>query len=122
MNDNYSTPQWLYDMFSEWFDPCVINNGELRSFDGLGSDWKHKTYVNPPYSKPEQWVKKAIEENKKGKTIAMLLRVDTSTKWFAMLIEAKAQILWCNGRLKFGNKKQCANFASMLVILPKGEQ
>lgn len=49
--------------------------------------------------------------------IAMLLRVDTSTKWFAKLIEAKAEILWFSKRLKFTDK--AANFPSMLVILKK---
>lgn len=115
MTDNYTTPDWLMKIFEDWFDPCPISTGKLRKFDGLGS-WKDKTFVNPPYSNPMPWVERAIEENKKGKTIAMLLRVDTSTKWFAKLIEAKAEILWFNKRLKFANNKP-ANFASMLVIL-----
>ncbi len=84
--------------------------------DGLKIEWGDKTYVNPPYSNPLPWVEKAIEENKKGHMIVMLLRVDTSTKWFAKLIEAKAQILWINGRLKH-HTGSSANFASMLVIL-----
>ena len=115
--DNYSTPDWLLEIFKDWFDPCRLNNGELRDFDGLGSDWQDRTYVNPPYSSPIKWVEKAIEESKKGKTIVMLLRVDTSTKWFAKLIEAKAKILWMNGRLKFGDTNKPANFPSMLVVL-----
>ncbi|GAF71638.1 unnamed protein product, partial [marine sediment metagenome] len=59
---------------------------------------------------------KAIQEQKKGKTIVMLLRVDTSTKWYAKLVEAKAKIFWFNGRLRFANN-QPANFASMLIVL-----
>lgn len=116
MRDNYATPKWLMNLFKDWFDPCPLNNGELRSFDGLGSEWKNKTFCNPPYSKPLKWIEKAIEENKKGKTIALLLRVDTSTKWFAKLIEAKPHILWFNERLCF-NEGKPANFPSMLCIL-----
>ncbi len=118
MNDDYNTPDWIKEIFMDWFDPCPISTGELRAFDGLGSSWAKHTFVNPPYSNPLKWVEKAIEENKKGKMIVMLLRVDTSTKWFAKLVEAKAKILWFNGRLKFANNKP-ANFPSMLVILNK---
>jgi len=117
MSDNYNTPSWIKEIFKDWYDPCPISKGELREFDGLGS-WKDRTFVNPPYSKPMPWVEKAIAENKKGKMIVMLLKVNTSTKWFARLIEAKAEIMWFNKRLKFLNNKP-ANFPSMLVILPK---
>ena len=115
MKDNYATDEKIMCLFSGWFDPCTLNNGELRSFDGLGSSWEDRTFVNPPYSKPLEWVLKAIEENKKGKLIVMLLRMDTSTKWFKALQEAGAMFLWVNGRLKFNTGKP-AMFPSMLVI------
>ena len=111
MTDNYETPKWLMKIFEDWFDPCPLN----ANFDGLKLEWEDKTYVNPPYSNPLPFVEKAIEENKKGKTIVMLLRVDTSTKWFGKLIEAKAEILWFSKRLKFTDK--APSFSSMLVIL-----
>ncbi len=116
--DNYATPNWLMSIFAHWFDPCPLNKNP--DIDGLKIDWLDQTYVNPPYSNPLKWVEKAIEESKKGKTIVMLLRVDTSTKWFAKLIEAKAKILWFNGRLRFANNSP-ANFPSMLVILSKND-
>ncbi len=112
MTDNYATPEWIRIIFNNWFDPCPLN---ARVLDGLDIDWKDRTYVNPPYSSPLKWVEKAIEENKKGKMIVMLLRVDTSTRWFAKLVEADAEILWFSRRLKFTDKP--ANFPSMLVIL-----
>ena len=74
-------------IFDSWFDPCPLD--ENPKFNGLEVSWGHRTYVNPPYSNPLPWVEKAIEESKKGKTIIMLLNVDTSTKWFAKLNEAK---------------------------------
>src|SRR3989337_238828 len=119
MNDNYTTDKKIISLFEGWFDPCPISNGELREFDGLG-DWRDKTFVNPPYSNTLSWVLKAIEENKKGKLIVMLLRMDTSTKWYAKLQEAGAMFLWINGRLRF-NTGIPANFPSMLVILNKEE-
>ena len=48
--------------------------------------------------------------------IVMLLRVDTSTKWFAKLIEAKAHFIWFGERLKFTGTGS-PNFASMLAVL-----
>lgn len=119
VKDNYSTPKWVLKLFEGWYDPCPLNTDELRKFDGLG-EWKDKTFVNPPYSNPIKWVENAIRESKKGKTIAMLLRVDTSTKWFAMIIEARGYILWFNKRLKFGDTNKPANFPSMLVIFYGG--
>lgn len=114
MNDNYATDECIMQLFDDWFDPCPLNvNPEI---DGLRIEWRDKTYVNPPYSKPLVWVKKAIEENKKGKRIVMLLRMDTSTEWFKLLQEAGAKFLWVNGRLRFNTGKP-ANFPSMLVIL-----
>ncbi len=114
--DNYATPNWLMKIFGSWYDPCPLVQSPTDIVDGLNTNWKDFTYVNPPYSNPLKWVEKAIEESNKGKTIVMLLRVDTSTKWFAKLVEAKAHILWFNKRLRFANNKP-ANFPSMLVIL-----
>lgn len=116
MGDSWKTPQWILDMFEGYFDPCPLNDNPV--IDGLKIDWKDKTYVNPPYSKPLPWVEKAIEENKKGKRIVMLLNVDTSTKWFRLLNEANAHFLWFAQRLKFSNKDSSPR-PSMLVILDK---
>ena len=113
MTDNYATPLWIKELFKEWYDPCPLNpNPEIN---GLNIVWLDRTFVNPPYSKPLEWVLKAIEESKKGKTIVMLLRVDTSTRWFKELINAKAHILFFNERLHFIDTP--ANFPSMLVVL-----
>lgn len=116
MNDDYITDTWIKLIFGEWFDPCKLSDGNLREFDGLGSSWKNKTFVNPPYSNPMPWVKQAIIENKKGKTVVLLLKVDTSTKWFSELQNNNAKFLWINGRLKYNTKKP-APFPSMLVVL-----
>lgn len=117
-NDNYATDESIMELFDTWFDPCPLNDNP--NINGLEIEWKDKTYVNPPYSKPLPWVKKAVEENMKGKTIVMLLRMDTSTEWFKRLQEANAKFLWINKRLKFRTGKP-ANFPSMLVILSKTE-
>ena len=121
--DSYLTDNWLMKTFEDFFDPCPYNDNP--TVDGLTMDWYDKTFVNPPYSNPLPWVLKAIEESKKGKTIVMLLKMDSSTRWFAKLKEAKAHFLWINGRLKYNKKsyKRFDNtplpFPSMLVVLSK---
>ena len=114
MTDNYETDEWLMSMFNDYYDPCPLN--DTPETDGLVTEWHNKTFVNPPYSKPLKWVEKAIEESKKGKLIVMLLRVDTSTKWFMKLEAANAKFLFIHGRLKHRTGKP-SNFASMLVVL-----
>lgn len=117
--DDYPTDSWLLEIFDDWFDPCKLSNGELREFDGVG-EWKDKTFVNPPYSNPMPFIKNAIKENKKGKRIILLLKADTSTRWFAELQNNGAKFFWINGRLKHNTGKP-ANFPSMLAILSKPE-
>lgn len=114
--DNYPTDKKIMRLFNDWFDPCSLSGDELRKFDGLGSSWGQKTFVNPPYSKPHLWVNKAIQEHNKGKVIVMLLKMDTSTKWFRDLQEAGAMFLWFNGRLRFQTGSP-APFPSMLAVL-----
>ena len=118
--DNYPTDKWIKQIFEGWFDPCELSTGDLRKFDGLGSSWKDKTFVNPPYSDPLPWCKQAVKENQKGNTVALLLKMDTSIRWFKVLQEAGARFLWINGRLKYNTGKP-ANFPSMIAIL-EGEQ
>ena len=112
-NDNWASPDWILKIFEGWFDPCPLNAKK----DGLIINWKDKTYVNPPYSNPKPFVIKAIEENKKGKTIAMLLPVDTTTEWFKLLYIAKAHILFPNERLKFNGSKTPARWGCLIAIL-----
>ena len=125
--DSYKTPEWILDTFKDYFDPCPLDDSPEN--DGLNIEWKDKTFVNPPYSKPMPWVEKAIEESKKGKRIVMLLKHDSSTKWFAKLKENNAHFLWFSERLRWSRYGDGINgsvdklftyisaFPSMLVIL-----
>lgn len=116
-SDNYRTPEWLMSLFIGWFDPCPLN--PKPNIDGLKVEWRRRTYVNPPYSNPFPWIQKAILENRKGKTIVLLLKLDCSTKWFRDLIEADAHILFINERVKFNGSPP--PFPNMLAIL-EGEK
>lgn len=110
------TPVKLYeqldDEFNFDFDPCPYPKPD--DFDGLTCEWGQSNYVNPPFgsiihqgpgdSKPKKkgptaWVRKAIEEHKKGKDVVLVYPVD---KWLLMLVEAGAEIR------NLGDVKWCA--------------
>jgi hypothetical protein len=89
------------------FDACPYPKPD--DFDGLVDDWDGESvYVNPPFGSiihqgrkkgPTFWVRKAIEESKKGKQIVLVYPVD---KWVLMLIEAGVEIR------NLGDVKWCA--------------
>ena len=115
-NDQQRTPDWIrYGLFRDYSDPCPLK--ENYEVDGLKREWNERTFVNPPYSNPLPWVEKAIETQKKGITVALLLKADSSTKWWAKLHEAGAHFLMIQGRLHFSNLKGAAPFPSVIAIL-----
>jgi phage N-6-adenine-methyltransferase len=107
--DNWATPKEFYkkldDEFHFDFDPCPFNDGEITpDKDGLLIEWGNSNYINPPYSRTlkEAFVKRAVEESKKGKVCVMLLPVSTSTKLFHEVIQPNAkEIRFVKGRISF---------------------
>ena len=71
-SDNWETPSYIYDELNKEFDfdfdPCPINH-DISKWDGLKVEWGNRNFINPPYSRKlkEAFVKKAIEQSKKGK-------------------------------------------------------
>lgn len=111
--DNYATPNWLKDLFLNFYDPCPLNPNPC--IDGLKTEWSDNNFVNPPYSNPLPWVIKSLEEHKKGKKVVLLLKLDCSTEWFRLLQESGAHILFINERVKFNGK--APPFCNALFIL-----
>ena len=132
-SDNWATPKSLYDEldneFHFDFDPCPLFIGEItQENDGLLKEWGQCNFVNPPYSRKlkEAFVKKAIEEKKKGKKSVFLLPVSTSTVLFHdyILPNISEPIRFLRGRVKFkgintfGERvtNKCGMHDSMIVI------
>ena len=74
------------------FDPCPYPKPD--DFDGLTCEWGQSNYVNPPFGSimhegkkkgPTAWMRKAIEENRKGKRVVIVYPVD---KWVLMMMAA----------------------------------
>jgi hypothetical protein len=129
-SDDWATPKDFYDKLNEEFnfdfDPCPLH----ADFDGLSIDWGNKNFINPPYSRKlkEAFVKKAIEQSRKGRLCVLLLPVSTSTVLFHdYILPNKKEIRFVKGRIKFagvntkGEKVQDQAYArpmhdSMIVI------
>lgn len=90
------TPPELYrELDGEFhfdFDPCPYPLPD--GFDGLTCEWGQSNYVNPPFGSiihqgkkkgPTAWMRKAIEENAKGKRVVIVYPVD---KWVLMMLKA----------------------------------
>jgi len=86
----------LNNEFGFTFDPCPYPKPD--DWDGLTGEWGTINYVNPPFGSiwhegkkkgPTAWVRKAIEEQGKGKDVVLVYPVD---KWILMLLSAGAQV------------------------------
>jgi hypothetical protein len=94
------TPPEVYnDLDAQYefdFDPAPYPKPD--DFDGLTCEWGKSNYVNPPFGSiihegkkkgPTAWVRKAIQEQEKGKRVVLVYPID---KWVLMLIKAGAKI------------------------------
>lgn len=113
LSDLAPSPKWLLDLFIHFFDPCPANH----SYDGLKMNWTKHNYCNPPYSDKIPWIKKAIEEQKKGNMTVMLLPAATDAAWYHDLVLPNAIVLSFRGRLQLDNGKH-PRYGSMLVVFP----
>lgn len=90
------TPPDLYAALDAEFhfdcDPCPYPCPD--DFDGLTAEWGSSSYVNPPFGSiihegrrkgPTAWVRKALNEHAKGKTVVLVYPID---KWVLMLLAA----------------------------------
>ena len=115
-DDNYATPPSFFAQINKEyqfdFDPCPYCEGEIK-VDGLKIEWGNSNFVNPPYSQKlkEAFIKKGIEESKKGKLCVFLIPVSTSTKLFHNQIKNNAKkIVFIEGRIKFGKIDENGKF------------
>lgn len=135
-SNDWATPDYILDPlieeFGSMFDPCPLHHN-TDDWNGLEIEWGDVNFVNPPYSRKlkEAFVKKAIEEQRKGKTSVMLLPVSTSTKLFHDHILPNANdIRFIRGRVKFigvntfGERVQnkCGMHDSMIVVFKDNQR
>lgn len=125
------TPPEVYkkldDEFHFDYDPCPCPVPE--GHNALEVEWGKTSYVNPPFRKhdgidgrgPTAFVRKAIEENKKGKTVVLMIPVQS---YVNLLIEAGAE-LRSAGRVKWleaDTKEPCKSPSPIGCFILRGKQ
>lgn len=118
---------------SDWFDRSreqgafLLNpNAKVRGFDALQCDWKPHWWCNPPFDMKPEFIGKAAEEAKKGKSGMMLLPYEPLTGWWLEHVEGKAAAIYePDGRYNFVEpdgvtKKTGVNFGSVFVLFTPG--
>lgn len=92
-------------------DACASpHNAKCKRFitaeqNMLTCDWGEQgqnVWINPPYSDPTPFIKRAIEQSRANQHfVVMLLPADTSVAWFSLCLEHASQIWFITGQ---GNK------------------
>lgn len=128
--DKRQTPVSVFERIQEIINIPIIHDvaaeahtAKTRSFwtiedDALSKNWSDCSqfflantvrkignsafWMNPPYSDPAVWCKKAYEESQKDLIVVGLLPDDRSTGWYQDWIEDKAQLVYVpNKRISF---------------------
>lgn len=82
--------------------------------DGLAAEWVGSVWCNFPYSDPLPWCDRLAAHDD---TWVALAKLDTTTRWWARLMDAGAEWAPFRARQKFGQpgKDMTANFPSVLI-------
>lgn len=105
-------------------DPCATHqNHKAAAYftvaeDGLDQPWApHRVWMNPPYGRTiGRWMRKALEESRKGALIVCLVPARTDTRWWRETALAAHEIAFVGGRLRFGDQKYPAPFPSAVIV------
>lgn len=112
-NNNYETPPYVFEEWDKLFhftmDVCAsADNYKCATFyteedNSLVQHWHDRNWMNPPYGRGMvlPFVKKAFEESKKGKLVAGLIPVATSTKWWQEYVTKADHIHYYDHRVHF---------------------
>lgn len=125
------TPPEIYERLNNEFrfdfDPCPCPRPD--DFNSLLMEWGESNYVNPPFRKhdgvdgqgPTAFVRKAIEENKKGKTVVLMIPTQS---YVNLLLEAGAE-LRSAGRVRWleaETKEPCKSPSPITCFVLRGKK
>ena len=132
-DDSWTTPQALFDAMNEVWGPFTLDAAATddsakclyywtKEVDGLSSEWFGRVFLNPPYNRSIiKWAEKVTEELDKGRTesVTLLIPARTDTRWWNHLVDSMYcdDVVFLKGRVKFGDGKASAPFASAIIHL-----
>lgn len=138
-SDEWATPQSVVDMLGREFGPfdldacCRPETAKASMYytkasDGLTAHWFGCVYVNPPYSDPGPWIRRAVAAVGAGdaRRVVMLLPASTDTNWFHDDVLPNADVYFVRGRIKFlgwqGAPIGSPKAGSIVAVFPKRPQ
>jgi len=133
MNNEWSTPQDLFDALNEEFgfslDVCAQKwNHKCEKYycsDSLERPWWGTCWMNPPYGREiGAWVKKAYETSLSGGTVVCLVPSRTETAWWHDYC-MNGTVRFIRGRVWFTSedgKTGRPRFGSAIVIFRPNEE
>lgn len=108
-SDAWTTPLWVAELVGRWdLDPASNPRSHIRARrsyqlergeDGLRLPWRGSIYCNPPYSEPLPWCERLARHEAPW---CALVKLDTSTRWWAVLLLSGASWAPFRRRLRFG--------------------
>ncbi|OOF50728.1 phage N-6-adenine-methyltransferase [Rodentibacter trehalosifermentans] len=133
--DHYRTARYVFNWLNLRFrfnvDGCANSRNALCSYfvteamDFLEFNCytvNSRIFVNPPYSDPMPFVKRAAELMAQGHLVVMLLPADKSTKWYKVIQENATEVIdIIGGRINFlhpvtGQEVKGNNKGSMMAV------
>lgn len=125
-SDTWCTPEIVAHALGHFScDPCSNSRSRIRSEvrysleddqDGLARSWGYSVFVNGPYSDPLPWCRRLAKHA--GPAVA-LWKLDPTTRWFFVLVEAGFTWRAFRSRLRFERPDKppiTANFPSVLMF------
>lgn len=113
-SDEWASPTLLYQAFMRkgYIDPCPLG-GQINALD---TTYKNKRlFVNPPFSKLNEFALWIIEQAKQGCDIYLLMPTRTDTRYFKSLFDYGIdELIFIHKRLCYNDSKP-APFNSMVL-------
>ena len=104
ISQNWATPDWLFDELDKEFNFDLDVAPRNSKIDFLLYPWSESNFCNPPYKTEIKtaFVKKAIQEQKKGNKTVFILPVHTGSRlWHNLIVPYSKDIRFLKGRIKF---------------------
>ena len=116
--DDWATPQYLFNQLNDIFNfnldvACNDSNAKCTrafrhdsGYDGLKEKWSGRVWCNPPFSKKNEWIKKAHDEieSENCSVCVMILPLNSiSAAFFHDYIEGKHYYQVLRNRVSFLN-------------------
>lgn len=135
-SDEWGTPVDVFRRISVAYGPFALDaccrpetakadHFYTREDDGLAQPWHGRVWVNPPYSDPAPWIRKAVEEVRNGHSdrVVMLLPAAIDTEWYHTLVVPHADVVPVRGRIRFigwqGAAVGSPKAGNVIAIFPK---